>query len=62
MEAFITKQEEKLYRALELLLHNSVDGVGLPKKATVKQLYKAQQALTNYEKYERKNRALANER
>ncbi len=62
MEAFITKQEGKLFRALETLLTNSVDKVGLPKKATTKQLHKAQKALFNYEKYERENRALANER
>ena len=62
MEAFITKQEGKLFRALETLLTNSIDNVGLPKKATAKQLHKAQQALFDYERYERKNRALANER
>jgi hypothetical protein len=54
MEAFVTKQEGKLFRALELLLHNSVDAIGLPKKATAKQLHKAQQALFDYENYARK--------
>lgn len=54
MEKFITKQEGKLYRALETLLNNSVDNDGLPKKATPKQLGKAQKALSEYNEYERK--------
>jgi len=59
MEAFTTKQEEKLFRALQKLLYNSVDGIGMPKQATIKQLHKANQALTDYENYERKYRAKA---
>jgi hypothetical protein len=57
MEAFITKQEAKLYKALQLLIHNSVDSIGLPKRATVKQLQKANKVLTDYENYERSVRA-----
>ena len=53
MEAFTTKQEEKLFKALQTLLINSVDSVGLPKKATAKQLHMANKALTDYENYER---------
>ncbi len=56
MEGFTTKQEKKLYRAFETLLTNSVDFTGLPKKATIKQLRKAQDALFSYEDYIRKNR------
>jgi hypothetical protein len=59
MEAFITKQEAKLYKALQLLIHNSVDSIGLPKRATVKQLQKANKVLTDYENYERSVRAKA---
>lgn len=54
MENFITKQEGKLYKALQNLLHNSVDKMGIPKRATVKQLTKAQKALLEYDEYERK--------
>lgn len=53
MEAFVTKQEEKLFKALDKLLCNNIDSIGLPKKATVKQLREAQKALTNYENYQR---------
>ncbi len=59
MEDFTTKQEAKLFRALETLLTNSVDRIGLPKKATVKQLMKAKQALTDYENFKKRYRALA---
>jgi hypothetical protein len=59
MEAFTTKQEEKLFRALQTLLSNSVDSIGLPKKATVKQLHRANKALTDYENYEQNYRAKA---
>ena len=59
MEGFVTKQEEKLYRALDRLLCNSIDGGGYPKKATVKQLREADKALTKYRDYERKQRAKA---
>jgi hypothetical protein len=52
MENFGTKREEKLYRALQKLLHNSVDMFGEPKRATVKQLKSAKQALTDYDNYE----------
>lgn len=48
MKNFATKQEQKLFIALQTLLHNSVDRIGLPKKATVKQLMKAKKALTDY--------------
>lgn len=56
MEQFITKQEEKLFRALQTLLHHSVDSIGHPKKATIKQIHKATRALYDYEKYERNYR------
>ncbi len=56
MEAFTTKQEGKLFKALEKLLSHSIDYDGSPKKATIKQLYKAQDALNNYLKYEKENR------
>lgn len=59
MEAFITKQEKKLYKALQTLLTHSVDSIGLPKKATSKQLYKASKALNDYDKYQREHRAQA---
>jgi hypothetical protein len=59
MTGFVTTQECKLFKALDKLLCNSIDGAGLPKKATVKQLKEAQKALTNYEKYEKKYRALS---
>lgn len=51
MEGFTTKQEGKLFRALQTLLGNSVDKIGLPKRATAKQLLKARQALTDYENF-----------
>lgn len=47
------KQEIKLYKALRLLLHNSVAITGYPKKATVIQLRKAQKVLTAYEKQQK---------
>jgi hypothetical protein len=53
MEGFTTKQEEKLYRALQVLLHNSVDNTGRLKKVTPIQFMKASKALHNYEKYAR---------
>ena len=59
MEGFVTKQEEKLFKALDKLLCNNIDSIGLPKKATVNQLREAQKALTNYENYERSYRAKA---
>ena len=46
-----TKQEGLLYKALQTLLHHSVDKTGRPKKATVKQLRAAGQALTNFDKH-----------
>ena len=52
MEKFVTKQEEKLFRALQTLIGNCVDSIGFPKKPTVTQLKKAGDALRNYEKYE----------
>lgn len=58
MEGFATKQEEKLFRALQSLLHNSVDKIGLPKKATIKQLMKAKRALTDYENFNKQHRAI----
>lgn len=60
MEKFITKQEGKLFRALQQLLNNSIDAFGSPKKATPKQLKKATDALFAYEAYERDNRAKSN--
>jgi len=51
MEGFVTKQEEKLFRALQTLLGNCVDSVGLPKRPTAKQLKKADETLTKYEHY-----------
>lgn len=59
MEDFTTKQEAKLFKALQTLLHNSVDRIGLPKKATAKQLMKAKQALIDYENFEKRYRVLA---
>ena len=58
MENYTTTQEIKLFRALQTLLHNSVDRIGLPKKATAKQLMKAKQALTDYENFEKRYCAL----
>lgn len=55
MEGFHTKQEQKLFRALQEILHHSVDRIGIPKAATVKQLRKAQLALTDYENYIKQN-------
>lgn len=57
MEFFVTKQEEKLFRALEKLLTNCIDNVGMPKRPTAKQLHKASKALTDYENYAREKRA-----
>jgi len=56
MEGFITKQEGKLYKALNKLISDSVDDKGSPQKVTVEQLREAQKALTNYENYERIHR------
>lgn len=49
------KQEEKLYNALKSVLYECVDEMGLPKKPTVKTLYKANKARIKYE-YEVKRR------
>jgi hypothetical protein len=54
MEGFVTKQEEKLYRALQKLIENCITGTGLPKKPTAKQLRTAGDVLTKYEKYSNK--------
>lgn len=53
MEQFITKQEAKLYAALDKLICNAISNDGVPKKPTAKQLFAAKKALTNYDKYER---------
>lgn len=50
-ESHTTKQEAKLYKALQTLLHNSVDNFGTPKLASVKQLKKAYKALTDYDNF-----------
>lgn len=60
MQGFVTKQEEKLFKALDKLLCNNINSIGLPKKATVKQLKEAQKALNNYENYERRYQAKIN--
>jgi len=44
------KQEEKLYDALKSVLHECIDEMGLPKKPTIKTLYKANKVLGKYEK------------
>ncbi len=53
MEQFTTKQEEKLYRALQTLLASSITKKGLPKKASAAHLKKATKALSDYEKHQR---------
>lgn len=55
MEQFVTKQEQKLYNALNKLLYNCIDMMGNAKKPTFKQLISAKKALTNYEKYEKEH-------
>lgn len=51
MKGFATKWEKKLYGALMGLSGNCVDGIGIPKKPTVKQLKKALEVINKYDKY-----------
>ena len=57
MEDFVTKQEGKLYKALQTLISNCVIGsgedIGRAKKPTIIQLRNASQAIYNYESYKR---------
>ena len=43
--------EQKLRDAFNELLKNSIDSIGLPKKATIKQLKKAVSALSEWDKH-----------
>lgn len=47
---FKTKQEEKLFLALQKLIRNCVDTIGIPKTPTIKQLRSAQDVLFKYER------------
>lgn len=54
--------EEKLYKALKTIIHNSVDNIGLPKKATVKQLLAAKKVANDFEKEEKMRDAELNKK
>lgn len=47
---FKTKQEEKLFYALNELIAHCVDSIGLPKKPTTKQIKAALDVLTKFKK------------